>query len=95
MFPGHSQNASKIYILFPLIQDTLPYGCGDKLPIYDTNKIILHLEGGRPQVWQVNGVFREERLGLLVGDRGVDDDIVALLPVDGGGDAVLVTELKS
>jgi hypothetical protein len=43
----------------------------------------------------VNGVFREEGLGLLVADRGVDDDIVTLLPVDGGGDAVPVTGLES
>ena len=43
----------------------------------------------------MNGVVREEGRSLLVGDGGVDDNIVALLPVDGGGDAVLVTELKS
>lgn len=35
----------------------------------------------------------EERLGLLICNGGVDDDIVALLPVDGCGDLVLVTEL--
>ena len=40
-------------------------------------------------------MFREEGLGLLVGDRGVDDDIVTLLPVDGGRDLVLITDLKS
>lgn len=43
----------------------------------------------------MNGVPREEGLGLLVADGGVDNDIVALLPVHWGGDAVLVTELKS
>ena len=84
----------KNHILFSLIQDSPPSCHGDKLPIYNTNKIILDLERGRPQVWQVNGVLREEGLGLLVVDRGVDDDIVSLLPVDGGGDAVLVTGLK-
>ena len=40
-------------------------------------------------------MLREEVLGLLGGDRGVDNDIVALLPVDGGGDTVLITDLKS
>ena len=39
-------------------------------------------------------MFREEGLGFLIANGGVDDDIVALLPVDGGGDAVLVTDLK-
>ena len=37
----------------------------------------------------------EEVLGLVIADRGVDDDILTLLPVDGGRDAVLVTNLKS
>lgn len=59
------------------------------------NKIILNLEGGGPQVWEVNGVLGEEGLGLIGGDRGVDNNIVALLPVDGGGDTVLITDLKS
>jgi len=40
-------------------------------------------------------VVREEGRSLLLGNGGVDDDIIALLPVDWGGDAVLVTELKS
>jgi len=40
-------------------------------------------------------VLREEVLGLLSADRGVDDDILTLLPIDGGRDAVLVTDLKS
>ena len=43
----------------------------------------------------MNGVRREEGLGLIVGDGGVDDDVLALVPVDGGGDAVLVTKLES
>ena len=43
----------------------------------------------------MDGVIREEGSSLCVGDGGVDDDIFTLLPVDGGGDAVLVTELKS
>jgi len=40
-------------------------------------------------------VVREQGGGLRGSDGGVDDDIVTLLPVDGGGDAVLVAELKS
>ena len=70
------------------------FHCYSKLLIYNTNKIILDLERGRPQVWQVSGVLREEDLGLVVGDRRMDDDVVTLLPVDGGGDAVLVTDLE-
>lgn len=42
----------------------------------------------------MSGVLREEGFGLLIGNGGVDDDIVALFPVDRGSDAVLVTELK-
>ena len=43
----------------------------------------------------MDGVLREEGLGLLVADRGVDDDVVTLPPVDGRGDTVLVTNLES
>ena len=43
----------------------------------------------------VDGEVGEQRLGLLVRDRRVDDDIVALLPVHGGGDTVLVADLQS
>lgn len=43
----------------------------------------------------MNGVRREEGLGLIVADRGVDDDVLTLIPVDRGGDAVLVTKLES
>jgi len=40
-------------------------------------------------------MLREEGLDLFAVDRGMDDDIVTLLPVNGGGYAVLVTKLKS
>lgn len=40
-------------------------------------------------------MIREELLSLFFGNRGVDDDIVTLLPIDGGGDAVFFTNLKS
>lgn len=39
-------------------------------------------------------VVGEEGLGLLITDTGVNDDIPTLLPVNGSGDAVLVTELQ-
>ena len=89
------QNSSKITLLFRLVQEPAPLRSRRQLPIYNTNRIILNLEGGRPQVRQVNCVFREEGLGLLVVDGGVDDDIIPLLPVDWGGDAVPITDLKS
>ena len=43
----------------------------------------------------MNGVLREEGLCLIVFDGRVNDDISTLLPVDWGGDAVLVTNLES
>ncbi len=41
----------------------------------------------------VNLVVGEESLRLLGLDASMDDDILALLPVNGGGNAMLVTEL--
>jgi len=38
--------------------------------------------------------IREQHLSLIVADRWVDDNIVTLLPVDGSGNFVLVTELQ-
>jgi hypothetical protein len=38
--------------------------------------------------------LREQSLGLLILDAGVDDNIVTRNPVDGGGDTVLVANLK-
>ena len=64
-------------------------------PYLHKNKVILNFEGSGPQVRKVDGVLREELPDLLRGDGGVNDDILTLLPVDWGGDAVLVTELKS
>lgn len=43
---------------------------------------------------QVLGVLGEKSLSLVVRDAGVDDDIVTLFPVNGGGDTVLVAELE-
>lgn len=46
------------------------------------------------QTHLVESYIREQRFSLLVGHRRMDDNIVALLPVDGGCDAVLVAELE-
>ena len=43
---------------------------------------------------QVLGVVGEKLLRVLVVNTGMDDDIVALLPVYGGGDLVLVAQLQ-
>jgi hypothetical protein len=40
-------------------------------------------------------VLGEEGFGLLVIYAGVNDHVFTLLPVDGGGNSVLVTSLKS
>ena len=40
------------------------------------------------------GVVGEKLLRVLVVNTGMDDDIVALLPVYGGGDLVLVAQLQ-
>jgi hypothetical protein len=45
--------------------------------------------------YQVNLVLGEQRLGFLSIDAGVDDDILALLPVYRSSDAMLVTGLES
>ena len=37
---------------------------------------------------------REQSLRFLVGNRGVNDNIVSLVPVSGSGDTMLVTELQ-
>ena len=62
---------------------------------FETNNDILDVEGGRPQVREVNGDVREDGLCILGGNGGVDNNVIALLPVDGGGDLVFVTGLKS
>lgn len=49
---------------------------------------------GEPKVRLHDPELGEQLLGLLVVDAGVDDDVVAGDPVDGGGDAVLVARLE-
>lgn len=43
----------------------------------------------------VDGVLGEQSLRLLCSDGGVDDDIVAFLPVDRSCNTVLVADLES
>lgn len=57
----------------------------------DVGRGLLLWERGEAQVWLHDAELGEEGLGLVVGDGGVDDDVVSGDPVDGGGDAVLVT----
>lgn len=51
-------------------------------------------KGSEAEVRLDDAELREQLLGLLVGDGGVDNDIVTGDPVDGGGDLVLVTSLE-
>lgn len=41
------------------------------------------------------GELREQGLRLVVRDGGVNNDIIALLPVHGGGNTMLVASLES
>ena len=41
------------------------------------------------------GMFREQSLCLIIGDAGVNDNIITLLPVNGGSNTVLVANLES
>lgn len=43
----------------------------------------------------MEGHFGEQGLRLVIADTGMDDDIVALLPVDRRGDPVVIPKLKS
>lgn len=55
---------------------------------------LLGRERGEAEVRLDDAEVGEQLLGLLVGDRRGDNDIVAGDPVDGGGDAVLVAGLE-
>lgn len=55
---------------------------------------LLLVQGSEAQVGLDDAEVGEELLGLVVADGGVDDDIVAWDPVDGGGDPVLVASLQ-
>lgn len=53
-------------------------------------------KGGRQvaHAYLVDSVLRKYRLGFFVANGGVNDYIVALLPINGGSDTVLVSELQ-
>jgi len=55
---------------------------------------LVDLEGSRPQVGLVDSVFWEKCLRLIVADRRMDNHVFTLLPVDGRGHTVLVTNLE-
>lgn len=38
-------------------------------------------------------VFREQSFRLLIVDTGVNDNIITLVPIDWGGDTILITQL--
>lgn len=56
--------------------------------------LVVLLQRGQSQVRLDNSELGEQGLGLLVGDRWVDNDVVTRHPVDRGGDSVLVTGLQ-
>lgn len=59
------------------------------------NLLLLVVEVGETQVRLDRADFTELLLSILGGDRRGDDNIITGEPVDGGGDAVLVSGLKS
>lgn len=50
--------------------------------------------GGVTEVRLDGSVAREDLVGLLLGDGGNNDNVLSRLPVDGGGDSVLGSELQ-
>lgn len=55
---------------------------------------LLLWQRGKSEVWLDNAEVGEQGLGLLVLDAGVDNHIISGDPVDGSGDAVLVSGLE-
>jgi len=60
----------------------------------NSSRSLFLLEWGEAEVWLDYAEVREQLLGLLVLDTGVDDNIITRDPVDGCSDSVLVTSLK-
>ena len=44
--------------------------------------------------YQMLDMVREESLGLLIGDCWVHDHVISSLPVNGGGNTILVPNLE-
>ena len=59
-----------------------------------SSKSLTYLSTMINMAYQVLAKLREECLGLVVSNTGVDDHILAFLPVDGGGNAVFIADLK-
>jgi hypothetical protein len=58
------------------------------------SRSLLFWQRSESEIWLDDSELREEGLGLVVLDAGVDNHIITRDPVDWGGDAVLVTGLK-
>ncbi|KAH3660715.1 hypothetical protein OGATHE_005047 [Ogataea polymorpha] len=65
-----------------------------RLKLEEKNFHYTHVQWGQSQVWFDSSEFREQGLGLFVGDAWVDNDIVTWNPVNRSGDSVLVTGLQ-
>jgi hypothetical protein len=70
--------------------------CIHASPISTLNgsRSLLLWQRGESEVWLDDAELREQSLGLLVLDAGVDNNIISRNPVDGSGDAVLVAGLE-
>lgn len=71
-------------------------GCGPKIGLRRRTDAVLasvnvHL---MQESYLVCCEFREQSLGLFIGNRWVHNDVVTLLPVHGSCDAMLVAQLK-
>lgn len=97
--PGSSSHHSKIYAARVAEFLSLSY----PTPIIVTPSLscrsnscgsLLLWQRGESEVWLDNTELREQSLGLLVLDAGMDNNIVTRNPVDGGGDTVLIASLK-
>jgi hypothetical protein len=62
--------------------------------ILDASGSLLLGQWGEPQVRLDDAEVGEQLLGLLILDRGVDNDVVTRNPVDWSGDLVLVAGLQ-
>lgn len=62
------------------------------IPLLGDNLVLG--QGSESEVGLDDAELGEEGLGLLVLDRGVDNDVLTGDPVNGGGDAVLVAGLE-
>jgi hypothetical protein len=81
--------SSSTHIL-PLLLSLLPYSSSS----LNSRGSLLLWQRGKSKVWLDNAELREQSLGLLVLDAGVDNHIITRNPVDRGGDSVLIASLE-